>query len=128
MITLESRNRKLLSAEELMEEKDTLGIAMDVFMIDNVLNNCMYKMFEKEYMQRLDAHVREQYPEIPALEEAAYFDGAVRDIYMEREEDWENSLPEIKNLRFDRIGIMFHLARRDRPTLSFKDYIAELCG
>ena len=66
MITLEPRNRKLLSAEELMEEKDTLGIAMDVFMIDNVLNNCMYKMFEKEYMQRLDAHVREQYPEIPA--------------------------------------------------------------
>ena len=57
MITLEPRNRKLLSAEELMEEKDTLGIAMDVFMIDNVLNNCMYKMFEKEYMQRLDAHV-----------------------------------------------------------------------
>ncbi|MDE7326121.1 MAG: hypothetical protein K2N63_07590 [Lachnospiraceae bacterium] len=127
MIALEPKNRKLLSAEELMEEKDTLGIAMDVFMIDNVLNNCMYKMFEKEYMQRLDAHVRQQYPEIPGIEEVPYFDRAVRDIYREREEDWENSLPEIKNLRFDKIGILFHLARRDRPTLSFEEYIAELC-
>lgn len=127
MLTMSVKNKKLLSAEELMEEKETLDVAMDVFMIDNVLNNCMYKMFEKEYMLRLDAHIRQQYPEIPDRDAAADFDAAVREIYMEQEEDWERAVQEIKVLRFDKIGIMYHLARRERPALSFAQYIAELC-
>ncbi len=126
MLTMSVKNKKLLSAEELMEEKETLDVAMDVFMIDNVLNHCMYKMFEKEYMLRLDAHIRQQYPEIPDRDAAADFDAAVREIYMEQEEDWERAVQEIKVLRFDKIGIMYHLARRERPALSFAQYIAEL--
>ncbi len=126
MLTMSVKNKKLLSAEELMEEKETLDVAMDVFMIDNVLNHCMYKMFEKEYMLRLDAHIRQQYPEIPDRDAAADFDAAVREIYMEQEEDWERAVQEIKILRFDKIGIMYHLARRERPALSFAQYIAEL--
>ena len=82
MLAMSVKNKKLLSAEELMEEKETLDVAMDVFMIDNVLNNCMYKMFEKEYMLRLDAHIRQQYPEIPDRDAAADFDAAVREIYI----------------------------------------------
>ncbi len=39
MLAMSVKNKKLLSAEELMEEKETLDVAMDVFMIDNVLNN-----------------------------------------------------------------------------------------
>lgn len=126
MLTMSVKNKKLLSAEELMEEKETLDVAMDVFMIDNVLNHCVYKMFEKEYMLRLDAHIRQQYPEIPDRDAAADFDAAVREIYMEQEEDWERAVQEIKVLRFDKIGIMYHLARRERPALSFAQYIAEL--
>lgn len=128
MLAMGLRNTKLLSAEELMEEKEMLDVAMDVFMIDNVLNNCMYKMFEKEYMLRLDEHIRQQYPEIPDMDAVTDFEAAVRDIYMEREEDWENALREIKVLRFDKIGIMYHLAKKERPTLSFAQYIAELCN
>lgn len=127
MFAMSMKNKKLLSAEELMEEKETLDVAMDVFMIDNVLNNCMDKMFEKEYMLRLHMHIQQQYPEIPDGDAAADFDSAVREIYSEQEEDWESAVPEIRVLRFDKIGIMYHLARRERPALSFAQYIDELC-
>jgi len=127
MLAVSMKNRKLLSAEELMEEKEMLGTAMDVFMIDNVLNNCMYKMFEKEYMQRLDVHVRQNYPEIPDRDVLVDFDAAVQRIYMVQEKDWERAVPEIKVLCFDKIGIMYHLAKQERPMLSFAQYIAELC-
>ncbi|MDE6875957.1 MAG: hypothetical protein K2P87_16115 [Lachnospiraceae bacterium] len=126
MITMPLKNKKLLTAEELMERSDTLGMAIDVFMIDNVLDNCLYKACEKEYMQRLDLHLREQYPEITAVEISKEIDESVRGIYMENAQNWADAPQEIKSLRFDKIGILYHLAKRDRPLLGFEEYIAEL--
>lgn len=128
MITMTRKNRKLLSAEDLMEQSDTLGMAIDIFMIDNALDNCLYKMCEKEYMQRLDLHLREHYPEIALVDVSAEIDAAVRDIYMESAQSWADVPPEVKSLRFDKIGILYHLAKRDRPLLGFLEYIAELGG
>lgn len=127
MITITRKNKKLLSAEELLERSDALEAAIDIFLIDNVLNNWPYQRFEKEYMQRLDEHVREQYPEIAELDTAACVDERVRGIYREREESWAAQPQDIKRLHFDKIGILYRLARRDRPSLGIEDYIAELC-
>lgn len=128
MITMPRKNRKLLSAEDLMEQSDTLGMAIDIFMIDNALDNCLYKTCEKEYMRRLDLHLREHYPEIDLLDMSGEMDVAVRDIYMESAQSWADVPKEVKSLRFDKIGILYCLAKRDRPLLGFEEYIAELGG
>ena len=77
-------------------------------------------------MQRLDLHLREQYPEITAVEISKEIDESVRGIYMENAQNWADAPQEIKSLRFDKIGILYHLAKRDRPLLGFEEYIAEL--
>lgn len=127
MITMSVKNKKLLSAEELLEKSDALEEAIDIFLIDNVLDNCLYQRFEKEYLERLDAHVREQYPEIAKLAEAGCDDGKMRGIYRENERTWESEPEEIKRLRFDKVGILYRLAKRDKPSMELERYIAELC-
>lgn len=126
MITISLKNKKLLSAEELLDRSDTLEAAIDIFLIDNVLNNWQYRQFEKEYMQRLDEHVREQYSEIADMGTIAHGDDTMRGIYRESEENWAAQPQEIKKLCFDKVGILYHLARQDKPSLCLSDYIAEL--
>ncbi len=128
MVTMTLKNRKLLSAEDLMERSDTLGMAIDIFMIDNALDNSLCKADEREYMQRLDLHLKEQYPEIAAMEVSDEVDEAVRSLYMESAKDWADMPQEMKRLRFDKIGIMYHLAKQERPSLGFEEYITKLCG
>lgn len=110
-----------------MERSDTLGMAIDIFMIDNALDNGLYKAGEKEYMQRLDVHLRQQYQEIAAMDVSKELDEAVRGIYMQSEQSWADAPQEVKSLRFDKIGILYHLAKQERPLLGFQEYIAELC-